>query len=59
MSVENGERFIRLLKSDPNLREQVKEQGWEKFLDVSAKAGASCTTFEVVAALIREIENNS
>jgi len=59
MSVENGERFIRLLKSDPNLRKQVKEQGWEGFLEVSAKAGASCTTYEVVAALIREIENDN
>jgi hypothetical protein len=59
MSVENGERFIRLLKSDSKLRTQVKEQGWEKFLDVSARAGASCTTYEVVAALIREIENDS
>ena len=59
MSVENGERFIRFLKSDPKLREQVKTEGWERFLDVSAAAGASCTTFEVVAALIREIENDS
>lgn len=58
MSVENGERFIRLLKSDPELREKVRQEGWEHFLDVSAAAGASCTTFEVVAALIREIERN-
>jgi hypothetical protein len=59
MSVENGERFIRLLKSDPQLREQVKGEGWERFLEVSAAAGASCTTFEVVAALIREIESDN
>lgn len=59
MSVENGERFIRLLKSDPKLRTRVKEVGWENFLEVSAKAGASCTTYEVVAALIREIENDN
>ncbi|MDH3643279.1 MAG: hypothetical protein OES38_14350 [Gammaproteobacteria bacterium] len=59
MSIENGERFIRFLKSDPKLREQVKEEGWERFQDVSAEAGASCTTYEVVAALIREIENDS
>ena len=59
MSVENGERFIRLLKSDPTLREQVKSEGWEQFQEVSARAGASCTTFEVVAAMIREIENDS
>jgi len=59
MSVENGERFIRLLKSDPELRAKVKEQGWEHFLEVSAQANASCTTFEVVAALIRDIENDN
>jgi len=59
MSIENGERFIRFLKSDPKLREKVNEEGWERFQDVSAQAGASCTTYEVVAALIREIENDS
>ena len=59
MSVENGERFIRLLKSNPQLREQVRDEGWEQFQEVSAKAGASCTTFEVVAAMIREIETDS
>ncbi len=57
MSIENGERFIRFLKSDPKLRQQVKSEGRERFQEVSAQAGASCTTFEVVAALIREIEN--
>jgi hypothetical protein len=56
MSIENGERFIRLMKSDPELRERVKGEGWKRFGEVSAKAGASCTTYEVVAALIREIE---
>jgi hypothetical protein len=59
MSVENGERFIRSLRSDPQLREKVKAEGWENFLAVSAGADASCTAFEVVAALIREIENDS
>ena len=59
MSIENGERFIRLLKADPQLREEVKAEGWERFQEVSAQAGASCTTFEVVAALIRELENDS
>jgi hypothetical protein len=44
------------MKSDPELRERVKGEGWERFGEVSAKAGASCTTYEVVAALIREIE---
>ncbi len=59
MSVQNGERLIRFLRSDSRLREKVKDAGWEKFQDVTAEAGASCTTYEVVAALIREIENDS
>ncbi|MBL6691102.1 MAG: Nif11-like leader peptide family natural product precursor [Pseudomonadales bacterium] len=58
MSVENAERFIRFLKNDPALRARVNEAGWENFQEVSAGAGASCTSFEVVAALIREIEGN-
>lgn len=59
MSVQNGERFIRFLRSDEQLREKVKDAGWENFQEVTAEAGASCTTYEVVAALIREIENDS
>jgi len=56
LSVENAERFIRFLKSDAKLRSRVNEAGWEDFQEVSAAAGASCTSFEVVAALVREIE---
>ena len=56
MSIENGERFIRLLKEDKVLREKVREEGDSNFLAISAAADASCTPFEVVAALLREME---
>ena len=56
MSVENAERFVRYLRDNAELRSKVNTAGWESFQDVSAGAGASCTTFEVVAALIREID---
>ena len=59
MSVENAERFVRCLRDDAELRSKVNAAGWEAFQDVSAGAGASCTTFEVVAALIREIESDT
>jgi hypothetical protein len=56
MSVENGERFIRLLRQDESLREKVRTGGENDFLAVSEAAEASCTTYEVVAALLREME---
>jgi hypothetical protein len=56
MSVENAERFVRFLRNDAELRSKVTAAGWEDFQDVSAAAGASCTSFEVVAALIRELD---
>jgi hypothetical protein len=56
MSVENAERFVRFLREDAELRSKVNTAGWEAFQEVSAAAGASCTTFEVVAALIREMD---
>ena len=59
MSVENGERFIRLLESDPELRRKVSESGVSAFLDHSASAGASCTPYEVVSAMIRSMDSGS
>ena len=59
MSVENAERFVRFLREDAELRAKVNAAGWESFQEVSAGAGASCTTFEVVAALIREIDGDT
>jgi len=56
MSVENGERFIRLLKEDPKLRQQVRAGDEAAFLEMSAGAQASCTPFEVVSAMIRDME---
>ena len=59
MSIENGERFIRALKSDQALRDKVRDAGSsEGFLEVSAGAGASCSAYDVVAALLRQMEGN-
>lgn len=57
MSIENGERFLRLLKTSNELREQVKKYGPSAFETISAGVGASSTSWEVVVAAIREIEN--
>ncbi|MBM4202569.1 MAG: hypothetical protein FJ194_00265 [Gammaproteobacteria bacterium] len=56
MSIENGERFLRLLKNNAQLREQVKKHGPAAFETLSASSGASSTSWEVVVAAIREIE---
>ncbi len=56
MSIENGERFMRALKTNESLREKVRAAGSDGFLAVSAEAGASCSAYDVVAALLREIE---
>jgi len=56
VSIENGERFIRALQSDQALRDRVRKEGRENFTAVSAAAGASCDAYDVVAALLRQIE---
>ena len=56
MSIENGERFIRALHSDASLREKVRAHGCDGFNEISAEAGASYSTYDVVAALLRQIE---
>ena len=53
MSVDNSERFIRLLETDSELRRKVREPGESAFLDHSASVGASCTPCEVGSAMIR------
>lgn len=53
MSIENGERMLRFMEKDAKLRKQVSEAGAEKFQEVTAEAGASCTAYEVVRAMIR------
>ncbi len=58
MSIENGERMIRMLKENETLRSAIKERGQTEFETVSAEAGASATAFDVVAAFIRSIEND-
>ncbi|MCZ0944768.1 MAG: Nif11-like leader peptide family natural product precursor [Gammaproteobacteria bacterium] len=56
MSIENGERFIRALKADQGLRDKVRAEGRDDFTGISAEAGASCDAFDVVVALLRQIE---
>jgi hypothetical protein len=56
MSIENGGRFMRLLRDNPVLREQVSAGGSQGFERVSAEAGASCRAYDVVAALLREMD---
>ena len=56
MSIENGERFIRALRADQALRDKVRAEGRDDFTAISAATGASCDAFDVVAALLRQIE---
>lgn len=56
MSIENGQRLLRLLSDNAALRDQVKQQGDAAFEAISASVGASATAWEVVVAAIREIE---
>lgn len=56
MSIENGERFVRFLRENPSLREQVRAGGGARFEAVSAGAGASCRAYDVVIALLREMD---
>jgi hypothetical protein len=56
MSIENGARFLRRLRSDAELRKQVRTISEAPFESLSAAAGASCSASEVVAAIAREIE---
>ena len=56
MSIENGERFIRALNADQALRNKIRAEGRDNFTAISAAAGASCDAFDVVAALLRQIE---
>lgn len=59
MSIENGERFIRKLESDPELREKVRAEGREDFEKVSAEAGASCSAYDAVAALVKRLDRQT
>lgn len=59
MSIENGARLLRRLHSDPQARQRLRAIGAEKFEDITAELGASCTAAEVVAALAREIEGEA
>ena len=58
MSIENGERLIRLMKDDATLAERVAGAGPEDFEDVTAEAGASATPYDVIRALVRELHGS-
>ena len=56
MSIENGERLIRMMKTDPDLAERIAAAGNpDQFEQLSEEAGASATAYDVVAAMVREI----
>ena len=55
MSIENGERLINMMKTDPDLAERIAAAGSpDRFEQLSEEAGASATAYDVVAALVRE-----
>lgn len=54
MSIENAERFIRFMEKDETLRKRAYDCGPEDFERVTAEAGASCSTYEIVCAIIRQ-----
>ena len=56
MSIENGARLLRRLRTDPHARHRLRFIGADDFEGITAELGASCTAAEVVAALAREIE---
>ena len=57
MSIENGERLIRMMKTDPELAERIAAAGSpDRFEQLSEEAGASATAYDVVAAMVREIQ---
>jgi predicted ribosomally synthesized peptide with nif11-like leader len=56
MSVENAERLIRFMKADPDLQRKVKMAGPDRFEAVTAEAGASCTAYDVVCAVVDDLQ---
>jgi hypothetical protein len=56
MSIENGDRFLRQLESDLELRKKVLSEGREAFEKVSAEAGASCSAYDAVAAFVKRLD---
>lgn len=56
MSIENAERLLRFIEQDESLRSRVNEAGAENFEAVATAAGASCTAYDVVRAVLRKPE---
>ena len=56
MSIENAERLLRFVEKDEALRNKVYEAGPERFEAVATEAGASCTAYDVVRAVLRKPE---
>lgn len=55
MSIENADRLVRFMEKDPALRDKVMEAGADRFEQVTAQAGASCTAYQVVQSLTKQI----
>lgn len=53
MSVENAERLLRFMAKDEALRRKVDAAGQAGFEAVATQAGASCTAYDVVRAVVR------
>ncbi len=54
MSIENAERLLRFIEKDDALRSKVNEAGAENFQAVATAAGASCSAYDVVRAILRK-----
>lgn len=56
MSIENAERLLRFVEKDEALRTKVYEAGPDSFEAVATEAGASCSAYDVVRAVLRKPE---
>lgn len=56
MSIENAERLLRFVEKDEALRTKVCEAGPDSFEAVATEAGASCSAYDVVRAVLRKPE---
>lgn len=56
MSVQNAERLIRFMQQDEKLKTRVREAGSaEKFEAISGEAGASCSAYDFVVAVVKTL----
>lgn len=55
MSIENAARLVRFMEKDAALRDKVMSAGNDKFEQITAEAGASCTAYQVVQSLTKQM----